>query len=133
MSILISGDFHSNSDRELSLITKSALIKKYTQAKFDKIKHHIILDDAGFLWPGKHKTDLFHYKTLANRPFSVLCVIGNHEPILGLKNIPEVDIGIGEKVLVVNRERTFVAYLKRGKIYNIDGYRFLVLGGALSI
>jgi len=133
MSILFSGDFHSNTDRELSLVTKSTLIQKYTQAKFDKIKYHIILGDAGFLWPGNHRTDLFHYKTLAYRPFPVLCVIGNHEPILGMTNIIEDDIGIGEKVLLVNKEITFVAYLKRGKIYNIDGYRFLVLGGALSI
>jgi len=31
------------------------------------------------------------------------------------------------------RDNPFVAYLKRGKVYNIDGYKCLVLGGALSI
>jgi hypothetical protein len=52
---------------------------------------------------------------------------------LGRPDLPEVDIGIGEKVIVVNEEKPFVAYLKRGKVYNIENYKFLVLGGALSI
>jgi hypothetical protein len=46
-------------------------------------------------------------------------------------NVPEVDIGIGETVYQINAE-PFVAYLKRGKVYTIDGIWFLVLGGALS-
>jgi hypothetical protein len=50
-----------------------------------------------------------------------------------MKNIPEVDIGVGEKVLLVNEAGPFVAYLKRGKVYNIDGFKFLVLGGAFSV
>jgi hypothetical protein len=47
--------------------------------------------------------------------------------------LPQLDIGIGEKVIVVNERNPFIAYLKRGAIYNIDGHKFLVLGGALSI
>lgn len=132
MSILISGDFHANVDHELSLVTKKALIKKYTYEKFNKINYHIILGDGGFLWHGNKKTDIYNYKVLAYRSFPVLCVIGNHEPILGKKNIPEVDIGIGEKVYQI-QSKPFVAYLKRGKVYYIDGIKFLVLGGALSI
>ena len=133
MSILFSGDFHANSCQELSLITKETLVKKYTQARYEKIKYHIILGDAGFLWPGNIKTDDFNFKVLANRPFPILAVIGNHEPILGMTDIPEADIGIGETVYVVKKEKPFVAYLKRGKIYTIEKYKFLVLGGALSI
>ena len=84
------------------------------------------------MWPGKHETDRFNYKVLAYRSFPVLCVIGNHEPILGMSDIPEVDIGIGETVLQI-QANSFIAYLKRGKIYNIDGFKILALGGALSI
>ena len=80
MSILLSGDFHANVNNELSGITKKALIKKYRQDKYNEIKYHIILGDAGFLWPDNHKTDLFNYKTQAFRQFPVLCVTGNHEP-----------------------------------------------------
>jgi 3-oxoacid CoA-transferase subunit A len=132
MSILISGDFHANAINELLYIIKEALIQKYQQEKYESIKYHIILGDGGFLWPGNHKTDLFNYKMLAYRHFPVLCVMGNHEPILGMDDIPEVDIGIGETVYQI-KDKPFVAYLKRGKIYTIDGIKMLVLGGALSI
>jgi hypothetical protein len=132
MSILLSGDFHANSVNELSSITKNALIEKYRQEIYSGIKYHIILGDGGFMWPGNHKTDLFNYKVLAYRPFPVLCVIGNHEPMLGMKDLAEADIGIGETVYQIH-DNPFVAYLKRGKVYVIDGIKFLVLGGALSI
>ena len=132
MSILFSGDFHANEGNELHSITKRTLIKKYQKEKYNKIKYHIILGDGGFLWPGNQKTDHFNFNTLAYRPFPVLCVQGNHEPILGIKNLPEVDIGIGETVYQIRAE-PFFAYLKRGKVYLIDDIKFLVLGGALSV
>jgi hypothetical protein len=133
MSVLLSGDFHANAANELGLITKKDLVKKYGQDKFNGISCHIILGDAGFLWPGNERADLFNYKTLACRHFPILCVIGNHEPVLGLPDLPETDIGIGEKVIMVNEKNPFVAYLKRGKVYTIENSKFLVLGGALSI
>jgi len=133
MSILISGDFHANADRELPLITQEALVKKYGQAQYDAIKYHIILGDGGFLWPGGEVNELKNYQTLSQRPFPILCVMGNHDPVLGRADLPEIDMGIGEKVIVVNKETPFVAYLKRGKVYTIENTTFLVLGGALSI
>ena len=132
MSIIFSGDFHANEVHELSTITKRALAKKYRQEKYDDIRYHIILGDGGFMWPGNRKTDMFNYEVLAYRHFPVLCVIGNHEPILGMSDVPETDIGIGETVYQINAA-PFVAYLKRGKVYTIDGFKFLILGGALSV
>ena len=132
MSILFSGDFHANAVNELSSITKDALLKKYGQERYDGINYHIILGDGGFMWPGNRKADLYNYKVLACRPFPVLCVIGNHEPILGMSDVPQTDIGIGETVYQIN-DKPFTAYLKRGKVYTIDRVKFLVLGGALSI
>jgi len=131
MSVLLSGDFHANAANEITEITKKALIKKYSE-KYIDIFYHIILGDAGFNWIGNRKADLYNYEILAYRPFPVLCVQGNHEPFYGMSDLPEVDIGIGETVYKINDE-PFVAYLKRGKIYTIDGVKFLVLGGALSI
>jgi 3-oxoacid CoA-transferase subunit A len=133
MSILLSGDFHANEKNELRFITKNALLKKYQQAKYDEIKYQIILGDGGFLWPGNEERETKNFKKLAERPFPVLCVIGNHEPVLGRSDLQEVDIGIGENVIQIKKEKPFVAYLKRGKIYKIESYKFLVLGGALSI
>ena len=132
MAILFSGDFHANEQQEISIITKKVLLKKYGKQKYDDIKYHIMLGDGGFMWPGNHEQDVFNYKTLANRSFPILCVIGNHEPILGMDNMPEDDIGIGETVYKIN-STPFTAYLKRGKVYTIDGIKILVLGGALSI
>ena len=131
MAILFSGDFHGDVANELSSITESTLIKKHGQELYGSIKYHIILGDGGFMWKGKNKTDMLNFKALARRPFPVLCVLGEHEPFYGMKDVPEVDIGIGETVYQINTE-PFVAYLKRGKVYTIDRMKFLVLGGALS-
>jgi type IV secretion system protein VirD4 len=132
MSILFSCDFHASIAGELTVITKSNLIKKYGKEKYSGINYHIILGDGGFMWHKNWKTDQFNYKALACRPFPILCVIGNHEPILGMSDLPETDIGIGETVYQI-QDIPFVAYLKRGKVYMIDGFKMLVLGGALSI
>ena len=132
MSILFSGDFHANDSNELSYITKHNLVKKYNYERFKDIRYHIILGDCAFLRPDNYKTDRFNYKALSFRPFPILCVLGNDEPIYGMNNIPEVDIGLGESVYQIQAV-PFVAYLKRGKVYTIDGIKFLVLGGALSV
>jgi 3-oxoacid CoA-transferase subunit A len=133
MAILFSGDFHANAVNELSAITKTALLALYGRSVFDAIRYQIILGDGGFLWLGNQQTDAYNFKILSQRPFPVLCVIGNHEPMLGMiDDLEEVDIGIGERVYRIS-ENPFVAYLKRGKVYAIDGFKFLVLGGALSV
>jgi hypothetical protein len=132
MSLLLSGDFHSGVVGELRLITKKRLLSCYGKELYDGINYHIILGDAGFLWPKQEKLDRYNFRILSHRNFPVLSVMGNHEPVYGRKDLPEEDIGIGENVIVVNKENPFVAYLKRGKIYTIDGYKILVLGGAKS-
>jgi hypothetical protein len=129
VAVLLSGDFHANAANELTRITKRTLIGAYGQALFNEIRYHVVLGDGGFLWPGNEKGYAYIYKALAVRPFPLLCVIGNHEPVLGRQDLLEIDIGIGQKVILVN-EKSFVAYLKRGKIYGINRFTFLVLGGA---
>jgi hypothetical protein len=132
MSILLSGDFHANATGEIFFITKRTLKKRYGINRYSRIKYHVILGDGGFMWPGNFIKDIQNYEILRKRNFPVLCVLGNHEPIYGMANLSEVDIGIGEKVYQIY-DNSFVAYLKRGKIYHIDGFKFLVLGGAYSI
>jgi 3-oxoacid CoA-transferase subunit A len=133
MAILFSGDFHANAVGELSNITKKTLVERHGQKTFESIRYHIILGDGGFLWPGNRRTDAYNFKILSYRPFPALCVIGNHEPMLGMMDdLAEVDIGIGERVYKINTN-PFVGYLKRGQVYTIDGFKFLVLGGALSV
>ena len=133
MAILFSGDFHANVKGEMDYISKRALLNKYKEDIYKKIYYQIMLGDTGFLWPENEEAEAKNYKELAKRPFPVLYVAGNHEPVLGRSDLPEIDIGIGEKAVLVNKEKPFIAYLKRGKIYNIENHKFLVLGGALSI
>jgi len=134
MSLLLSGDFHANANKEIFSINKKTLLEKYGNEKYSSINYHVILGDGGFMWPGNFVHDMLNNETLRQREFPILCVIGNHEPILGMNYLSEseIDIGIGEKVLLAY-DKPFIAYLKRGKVYNIDGFKFLVLGGALSI
>ena len=133
MSILLSGDFHIDARGELAFLTKEYLVKQYGWKQFNEISYHIILGDGGFLWPGQEERETVILETLAERPFPILCVFGNHEPVLGRPDLPEIDIGIGEKVIVVSEKNPQLFFLKRGKIYNIENRKFLVLGGALSI
>ncbi|MCL2185990.1 MAG: metallophosphoesterase [Treponema sp.] len=132
MSILFSGDFHANARGELEVVTKESLLHKYGNEIYDTVKYHVILGDGGFGWLNNEKRDKRNYKELAERPFPILAVHGNHEPVYGRRKIKEEDIGLGETVLKIN-DNPFTAYLKRGKAYVIDGIKFLVLGGALSI
>jgi predicted MPP superfamily phosphohydrolase len=133
MAILFSGDFHANAKGEMEYISKNTLLEKYKENLYKKINYHIMLGDTGFLWPENEIAETKNNINLAKRPFPILFVAGNHEPVLGRSDLPETDIGIGENVVLVNKEKPFIAYLKRGKIYNIEKYKFLVLGGALSI
>ena len=133
MAILLSGDFHTGMSGEMYAINKKTLLRKYRRKKYKNIKYHVILGDGSFMWPGLQKNDEKVYMELARRPFPILCVMGNHEPIYGImEKMPEVDIGLGEKVYQIHAH-PFVAYLKRGAVYTIDGFKLLVLGGAFSI
>jgi len=133
MSILLSGDFHDDARGELAFLTREYLLERYNDELFREINYHIILGDSGFLWPGQDQREALILEKLSKRPFPVLCVIGNHEPVLGRPDLPEIDIGIGEKVILANEKNPLLVFLKRGKVYNIENLKFLVLGGALSI
>jgi len=135
MSILVSGSLYAGSIFDPPLqtsISKNILIKKYGRENYDKIRYHIILGDANFTWPNNNRYEKSKCEMLAHRPFPILCVMGNEDPILGMSGRREIDIGIGETVYHL-RDAPFIAYLKRGKVYTIDGYKFLVLGGARSL
>ena len=103
------------------------------EEKYNAIKYHIILGGGSFMRPGLQKQDEKMYMELARNHFPILCVLGNREPIYGImEKMPEADIGKGENVYRIHA-CPFVAYLKRGKAYTIDGFKFLVLGGAQSL
>jgi len=125
MAILLSGNLRAD------VVSGNNLLLAF-HGYYEEINYHIVLGDGGLMRPGNKKKDYSTFKTLSFRPFPVLCLSGSHEPAHGLKNIDEVDIGLGEPVLKIH-DNPFVAYLKRGKVYTINGIKFLVLGGALSL
>ena len=130
MSILISGSLLSE-ENQLRLVTKKTLLKGYGSELFKSIKYHIIVGETDFMVP--HEADMVkcNLDALSYRPFPVLCVMGNHTKNYDTSDMKEIDMGIGDTVYQI-KDKPFVAYLKRGKVYNFDGYKCLVLGGAPS-
>ena len=99
----------------------------------------IVLGDFGLPWSsdceiderGVHTndhTDRYLLKWYDQKSFKVLAVPGNYDNYDVIEKLLEVEM-FGAKVCKVSDN---VFYLKRGEIYEIEGKRFLVLGGAMS-
>jgi hypothetical protein len=128
MSILFSGDFHANADNELCSISRRALLRKYRHNIYNGIKCHIILGDSGFSRLIPDKAGRHNHAALGARPFPVLCVQGEYDPMGILMDVREDDIGIGETVYPM-WSKPLIAQPKCGKVYSIEGFKILVLGG----
>jgi len=131
MSILVSGSLLSEENKEIRLVTKKALVNGYGSEKFESISFHLIAGETDFMVPYYANIVKSNFDILSHRPFPILCVMGNHKKKYDMSEKREIDIGIGETVYQI-QDKPFVAYLKRGKVYNMDGFKFLVLGGAPS-
>lgn len=68
--------------------------------------------------------------TLANLPYIIMIVDGNHENHPRLYELPEATIFNG-KVGVIREGKVFCC--RRGEIYTIQGKKFFTFGGATSI
>ena len=89
----------------------------------------IILGDFGGVWNKEEDgEEKFWFNWLEERPFTTLFVDGNHENFDRLLNYPEKEWNGG----IVNEIRPSVLHLKRGRIFNIDGRKCFVFGGAKS-
>lgn len=130
--ILISGDFHGNEMHEMETLNTKSIKNFCENKKIDskEIKYHIILGDIGLFFPNEFKTDMYNIDFFNSKPFITLAVLGNHDNYNAIETLPMVDIGIGSPVWKVSEKFYF---LPRGKVYNIDGKKCLVLGGGLSI
>ncbi|MBE6719093.1 MAG: metallophosphoesterase [Ruminococcaceae bacterium] len=94
----------------------------------------IICGDFGFIW--YEKSDNVGYRsneralnTLAEKPYTILWVDGNHENFNRIYSYPE-NTKYGNKV---HRIRDNIYHLERGRIYTIEGKRYFTFGGAYSI
>lgn len=87
----------------------------------------IICGDFGAVWDGEAYQELL-LDSLAEIPFTILFVSGNHENFELLSQYPITEWNGGKVQLI----RPNVIHLMRGQIYNIDGSTFFTMGGARS-
>ncbi len=136
--IYITGDTHNTIDMSNVSGKRIKFCCKKMQADYKAISTVIILGDFGLPWyncpideNGIHPTaptEKYLLKWFKNKPFTIFAVMGNHDNYDMIEKLPEVEM-LGNKVLKVCDN---VFYLKRGEVYQIEGKRFLILGGAMS-
>lgn len=119
--IFITGDTHIPIDISKLNTTNFPEQKNLTQDDY-----LIILGDFGLYWH-KDKTYEHWRKWLQEKPFTVLWLDGNHENHEWINNM-HVTEWHGGKV----HEDGNIIHLMRGQIYNIEGKKFFVMGGAAS-
>lgn len=94
----------------------------------------IILGDAGINFY-LNKTDKKNKQVLANNfGYFIYCVRGNHEE--RPENIPNMEVYWDEIVgnyIYCEHEYPNIRYFMDGKVYNINGWKTLVIGGAYSV
>ena len=115
--IYITGDTHGVNDFAKLLDNKY----KY----LSKCDYVIICGDCGILFDKDSSRVINLYEYL---PFSILFVDGNHENFDLLNSYP-IEVWNGGKVHRISEN---IFHLMRGQVFEIDGYKFLTFGGALS-
>jgi len=120
--IFITGDTHGSID--IHKLNKY----NFNDSSLTKNDYLIICGDFGLAWFGNDKEDEYWQKWLNNKNFTTLFIDGNHENHNKLDNMP-VEIWNGGKI---HRLKDSVIHLMRGQIFEIDGLKFLTMGGAES-
>ena len=120
--ILITGDTHGTID-----ISKVQKFFKGKESRFTKDDYLIILGDVGVCWDGG-SSDQQVKSVLSSLPVTTLFIDGNHENHPLLNSYPEVKWHGG----MVHEIAPDILHLMRGYVFNIQGYKFLALGGASS-
>jgi len=118
--IYLTGDTHGEWMKRLN---KESFPEQKNMTKNDYV---IILGDFG-IWDNS-KQEKYNLDWLESRNFTTLFISGNHENYDILDNLPDEEWHGGK----VNKVRPSVIHLKRGQIFNINGFTFFTFGGASS-
>lgn len=121
-AVLITGDTHRKFDR------LQAFSKKYGTKKDDLM---IILGDAGINYYGGRDDDGLKYR-LSKLGMTLFCIHGNHEMRPESTGLYAEKEWNGGKVYVEDRYPDLL-FAKDGEIYDIAGFKVLVIGGAYSV
>ncbi len=120
--IYITGDVHAKFDRV------DAFCRRVYSSKQDIL---IVLGDAGINYYG-NETDHQLKEKISRIPITLFCIQGNHENRPG--NIPSYRTKHFHGGTVwYEEEFPSILFAKDGEIYDFDGYRTIVIGGAYSL
>lgn len=122
--IYIRGDTHGDLDA-------IAAMERFHSEQWDETVKLVITGDFQFVFRGgdgnpKEKSKL---DALAEKPYEILFLDGNHEGFDALEQYP-LEQRYGAPVRRI-RERIF--WLQRGYVYIIEGHTFFVMGGGYSL
>lgn len=126
--LAVTGDTHGEEGR---YIHKDEPCNKYLQQG----DYLFICGDFGYIFSGSEKEqDFLEY--MANKlPYTICFCDGNHENF-DLLDAYDVSVWNGGKVHIIKCDKTGtpkIIHLMRGQIYEIEGKRIFVFGGAYSI
>ena len=123
--IWITGDTHGTIDlRRLEMF----FVDEQKTKQITKDDYVIILGDVGVCWDGKWG-DYNLRKRLQELPCTVLWLDGNHENFDEIAKFPVKEWN-GGKVHFITDD---IIHLMRGQVFEIEGKKFFVMGGGLSI
>ncbi len=88
----------------------------------------IVCGDFGYIFEDSVVERSF-LDDLAQRPYTICFVDGNHENFPAIFRYPEEKWNSGR----IHRIRKNIIHLMRGQVFSIDGKRFFTMGGAYSI
>lgn len=120
--IYITGDTHG----EFSRFSKNHRVK--LPFEITKDDYIIVCGDFGLLW-AKDAEFEYYRDWLAQLPFTILWVSGNHENYNMIEEYP-LEIWNGGKVRHIVRDK--VILLERGQVFELEGKKFFTFGGASS-
>lgn len=122
--IRLRGDTHN----EIGQFSETAMPGESSWTKDDIL---IVTGDFGFVFRGEDRyiSERNNLNTLAQKPYQILFIDGNHEGFPFLKAYPE-EVRFGAPVRKI---RDNIFWLQRGYIYNIQGHSFFAMGGAYSM
>ena len=122
--IYIRGDTHG----ELSQLTDEFTEGQSAWTGDDTL---IITGDFGFVFQGedRYRSERNNLDELAEKPYQILFIDGNHEGFPFLFAYPE-EIRFGAPVRKIRKN---IFWLQRGYVYEIEGKTFFVMGGAHSM
>ena len=123
--IFVTGDTHFPLDA--GKLFKSR--KGFALSKLQRTDYLIVLGDFGLFWSKKSVYNKENLQKVQTLPYTLLFLDGNHENFAWLEDFPVVEKFGGK----AQRCGENIFHLLRGEIYEIQGNRFFVCGGAVSI